>query len=154
MTTIVVSKPTDISNNYLQQIVDLVVAGGQIQRRGLREKILQADYTAFKLQDKNIICTATLKNPKPSYRTKIFNQAKVMASLKYEKELGYIVTNSDFEGNGHCKDLLKNFIPKISNQLIFATTRKPSMVHILAKFGFHQTGKTYYNDLQLLTNTI
>jgi predicted acetyltransferase len=74
-----------------------------------------------------------------------------MTSLKYEKELGYITTHPNYEGEGHCKDLLKTFFSKISSQSIFATTRKPAMVHILSKFGFQQTGNIYNKNLILLT---
>lgn len=151
MTTIVITKPTEISEKHLQQIIDLVVTGGQIKHKGLREKFLRADLIAYQIQVNDIICTATLKNPNSSYRTKVFNSAKAEKSSLYEKELGYIATHPDFEGQGHCKKLLKYFIPKISKHTIFATTRKPAMVHILEKFGFHQTGKIYNHDLKLLT---
>lgn len=149
--TTVISRPTDIKREHLRQIIDLVVTGGQIKRDGLQERILRADKVAYTLHDSKVICTATLKNPNNSYRTRVFNSAKAKTTLQYEKELGYIVTHPDFEKQGHCKNLLKIFFPKISANSIFATTRKPAMVHILGNFGFQQTGNIYDNDLTLLT---
>lgn len=150
MTTII-AQPKDIKADHLKQILDLIIKGGQVNPDGLQVKILRADLVAYILQDDHVICTATLKNPYLSYRKKIFNSAQAKSSSEYNKELGYIVTNPNFENKGHCQKLIKTFFNKISEHSIYATTRKPSMVHILGKFGFSQTGKIYNQDLKLLT---
>lgn len=153
MTTKIV-RPNDVEENYLNQIIDLVIAGGEIKvsKIQLRQYILRADLIAFSLLDSKIICTATLKNPFAPYKAKVFLAAKVSTNSKYNKELGYIATHSNFEGKGHCSNLLKLFIKHIPLNSTYATTRKPAMVHILNKFNFVQTGEIYNDDLMLLTH--
>lgn len=144
-------KPKEIKKEHLKQIIHLVASGEQVNQNGLQEKLLHADLIAYKLQGNTVIATATLKNPLQSYKTRVFNSANVpQISRIYDKELGYIITNPDFENNGHCQDLLKRFFSKIASYNQFATTRKPSMAHILGKFGFVKTGKKYKTDLELL----
>ena len=147
-----ISKPNEICEEYLSQIIDLIVKGGQIRsdKHGIRELILLADFIAYKLNNEVVICTATLKNPYLEYREKVFNLAGVKSDHTFIKELGYIVTHPDFENQGHCQSLLGSFFRLISHNSIYATTRKLSMIHILNKHGFLQTGTTYNNDLNLL----
>ena len=98
-----------------------------------------------------IVSTATLKNPRDAYQTGVFESAGVASDKEwYNKELGYIATDKKYEGNRLCQKLLAELIPLIKNQSLFATTRKPSMAHILAKHGFEKLGNTYKKDLELL----
>jgi hypothetical protein len=146
-----ITRPTEIDPVHLFQIMELIISGGQIKRDGLQERILRADLIAYKLQDEMVICTATLKNPSPTYVKKVFTLAKVASSIIFNKELGYISTHADFAGSGHCQNLLSEFFFKIGEFPMFATTRKQAMVHILSKFGFNISGITYNQDLTLLT---
>lgn len=146
-----ITLPDEIDNDHLIQIMDLIINGGQIRRDGLQERILRADLVAYEIQDEMVICTATLKNPSPTYAKKVFTLAKVISSINYNKELGYIATHPDFEGRGHCQNLLTEFFGRIGESPMYATTRKQAMLHILGKFGFKITGITYNQDLNLLT---
>lgn len=147
-----ISKPHDIDEEYLSQIVDLIVRGGQIKgnSQSIRILISQADLVGFVMLEEIVICTATLKNPYQEYKEKVFNLADVDSSNNYHKELGYIVTHPDFENQGHCQQLLTTIFYKIRSQPIYATTRKPSMIHILGKLGFRRSGNLYNHDLSLL----
>jgi hypothetical protein len=147
----IIARPTEINSDHFQQIIELVVNGQQVKRDGLKERILRADWVAYNLQDNIVICTATIKNPNQTYIAKVFKSAMASSSDNYKKELGYIATHSDYENRGHCQNLLKEFFIKTSIQPIFATTRKPSMVHILTKMGFSVIGNIYNKDLKLLT---
>ncbi len=147
-----ITQPIEIEPDNLFQIIELVINGGQVRREGLRERIMRSDLVAYKLHGNIVICTATIKNPHANYTRKVFTSAKVLSSNKYRKELGYISTHNDFEGLGNCQDLLKTFFNSIGHFPMYATTRKPSMVHILRKFGFNVIGITYNQDLILMTN--
>jgi predicted GNAT family N-acyltransferase len=146
-----ITRPSEIDPGHLFQIIELVINGGQIRRDGLQERILRADLVAYELLDDKVICTATLKNPSSTYIKKVFTLAKAAPSLHYNKELGYISTHPDFEGSGHCQNLLSEFFLRIGESPMYATTRKQAMVHILDKFGFNIAGITYNQDLILLT---
>ncbi len=148
-----ICKPHEIDEEVMDQIINLILQGGQIKsgRSGIRELISLADSVAYKIYYNVVIGTATLKNQFPEYKEKVFNLAKGPSPNSYQKELGFIVTHPDFENQGHCKDLLGEFFKRISSYTIYATTRKESMKHILSKLGFMQTGTVYNNDLSLLT---
>jgi hypothetical protein len=147
---IIINTPAQINDNNLNQIINLIIQGGQVTTKGLLDRIQRADFIAYKLEDNKVICTASLKNPNKTYIANVFDSAEIKKDLDYKKELGYIATHKDFENKGHCQELLKIFFDHISNNLIFATTRKPSMIHILEKFEFTKIGKIYNNNIQLL----
>lgn len=147
-----ICKPGEIDEGHLNQIIDLIIQGGQIKsdRLGIGILIQLADFIAYKLDNNLVICTATLKNQYPVYREKVFSLAGAQSAQLYAKELGYIVTHPNYENQGHCQELLESFFHKIKVSSIFATSRKPAMVHILSKFGFRQKGVLYNHDLMLL----
>ena len=147
-----ICKPIEIEEDVLDQIIDLIVQGGQIKsnRSGIMLLLSLADYVAYKIYYNVVICTATLKNQFPEYKEKVFNLANGPSPNRYQKELGFIVTHPDFENQGHCQSLLGEFFKRICSNSIYATTRKASMKHILCKFGFRQTGTVYNDDLTLL----
>lgn len=144
--------PSRINESYLLQIIDLIKSGGQVNtsKEKLKEYLMRSECIAYELIDNKIICTATLKNPFNSYTTKVFNYAEAKANHSLLKELGYIVTHHDYQNKGHCSNLLKKFLQNISQIPMYATTRKPEMVHLLKKYEFIQIGKTYNNDIKLL----
>lgn len=87
-----------------------------------------------------------------SYRNKVFKSAGVDNDQEnYKKKIGYIVTHPDYEGKKLCQRLLNVFIPTVDRHNIFATTRKPSMAHILGKYGFKKSRITYNKGLDLFT---
>ena len=60
-----------------------------------------------------------------------------------------IVTKREYEGKKLCQNMLEELIPMVNSENVFATTRKPSMAHILSKFEFSKEGKTYKKDLNV-----
>lgn len=150
MTTII-DIPKNISKDLLPKLLDLIETGSQVDPEGLEERIMNADLIAILVDNDKIVTTATLKNPLTSYRYKVFKSAGVDNEKEnYKKELGYIVTHPDYEGQKLCQKLLSELVNKIGTHNIFATTRKQSMIHILNKYGFNKTGTTYNKDLHLL----
>ncbi len=148
-----ISKPNEIEEEFLTQIVELIVGGGQIKgdRQTIRILIAFSDLVGFMTLDDIVICTATLKNPYIEYKEKVFNLAEVKLSNNYHKELGYIVTHPNFENQGHCQKLLTTIFYQVRSLPIYATTRKPSMIHILNRLGFRTNGSVYNHDLSLMT---
>lgn len=147
----IIDKPSNIPADLFDQLLKLVEEGAQVDPDGLEERIINADLIAISVNGNAIVSMATLKNPAISYRDKVFKSANVGENKGlYEKELGYIVTNPDYEGQGHCQRLLNEFMPYIAAYKIFATTRKDAMAHILTKLGFQKFGDIFKNDLQLL----
>lgn len=150
MTTII-DKPANIDKDLLIQLIDLVEKGDQVQRHFIERGVETADLIALLVDNREILSSATLKNPLKSYRDNVFQLAKA-DNLNREnlQELGYIVTNPKHEGKKLCQTLLTEFFKTIEDRQMFATTRKPSMAHILKKFDFTKLGDTYKTDLDLL----
>lgn len=150
MTTLI-EKSENIDKNLLVHLIDLIELGDQVERRFIERGIETADLIALFIDNGEILCSATLKNPLKSYRDNIFRLAKADESnLDNLQELGYIITNHNYEGQKLCQKLLTEFFKTIGNTKMFATTRKPSMAHILNKFEFIKSGINYKTDLQLL----
>ncbi len=149
---ILIDSPRNIDKEILTELIDLIVLGGQVKRAFIEKGIKSADLIAIMFDNDIIVSSATLKNPKASYKQKVFDSAKCspLNSDSYKKELGYIVTNPDYESRGYSQKLLNDFLRPFSNEKIYATTRKPAMVHILKKLNFIKAGITYNRDLKLL----
>ena len=113
--TTTINSPSDIKAKHLTQIIDLVKTGGEVKtsKDDLRKYLLRADLIAYELDNDKVVCTATLKNPFTSYKTKVFNKAKATSAEKNEKKLSYIATHPDYEGKGHCSNLLKQFFQSV-----------------------------------------
>ncbi len=152
MTTLI-DIPKNIDKTLLVQLIDLVEEGDQVERHFIERGIETADLIALLVDNNIVLSSATLKNPLKSYRENVFHLAGVDNEINnYLQELGYIITNPKHEGNKLCQTLLLEFFKVIKDKSIFATTRKPSMVHILKKFDFNKLGTTYKKDLELLVH--
>ena len=148
---VIIEKPEHISTDLFEQLLKIIEEGCQVDPEGSDERIKIADLVAILLDGDIIVSTATLKNPATSYRNKVFKKANFgKFKEQYEKELGYIVTNPKYEGQGQCQRILSEFIPMLKEYKMFATTRKSAMEHVLIKFGFRKEGETYNKDLNLL----
>jgi len=147
---IIIDKPTNFSKTQLGELRKLIKTGGEVDTEWLETRVIHADLIGVVIKDHKIVATATLKNPSTNYRDRVFASAKTANGNAYAKELGYIVTHPDFEGQKLCQTLLSELMPKVNTQKIYATTRKPSMNHILSKYGFKITGEKYKEDLNLL----
>lgn len=148
---IIIDKPGNFSIKVLNDVISLIVLGGQIKAPDAKVGIHRSALLAVLQIDGQVVATACFKNPRQSYRERVFTEAMVPdLVVDYLHELGYIVTRPGFEGNGYCQRLLGMLMPHIVDQKLFATTRKAEMAHILEKLGFSQNGEVYKKDLRLL----
>lgn len=146
----IIDTPANIDKNLLNQLIELVEKGDQVERRFIKRGIESASLIGIFVDQNEIYSSVTLKNPLNSYSGKVFKLAGVnQTTLNNFQELGYIITNPKYERRGLCQNLLTDFFKIISGEQMFATTRKPSMIHILQKFGFIKLGNTYKKDLNL-----
>lgn len=150
---IIVEKPNNIDKGILDQFVDLVDSGEQVQKKFIVRGVNRAELIALFIDSDEVIAAAALKNPLPSYRNGVFKLAGVENEdvNTFTKELGYIVTKPKYEGRKYCQKALLALFDNIGDTRMFATTRKPSMAYILRKFGFEKLGNTYKSDLELFT---
>ncbi|MFH6988477.1 hypothetical protein ACHRVW_12100 [Flavobacterium collinsii] len=147
----IIRKPNKVSADYMMQILDLLDQGNQLSIKGIEKRLIKADLIAMIVDGDKVLTVAALKNPEPNYKRTVFKSAGAGdIEPQFEKELGYIVTHPEFEGQKLCQKLLSIFIPQINGSNLFATTRKDSVIHILGKFGFSKVGEPYKDGLNLL----
>ena len=142
----------DISKTHIEDLVALIKSGEQVAKEAyIRRGLLRSEFIAIGLKQNEVIVSVTLKNPLVSYVTRVFTAAGTQSlAANYSKELGYIVTKPQYEGQGLCQALLRYVFAERSVSKAFATTRKEAMCHILEKFDFQKTGDVH-GDLQLMT---
>ncbi|AEV99704.1 hypothetical protein Niako_3398 [Niastella koreensis GR20-10] len=129
-----IEQPKNIPAGLKTQLIDFIASGSQVDRHFVERGIPRAALISITFDQDVIACTATIKNPVNSYREGVFTDAKVDKLLNmYRLELGYIVTRKEYEGNKLCQNLLSHLMPKVAKENIFATTKKPEMIHILKK---------------------
>jgi predicted GNAT family N-acyltransferase len=147
---IVINSPKNFTEKQLVQLEKLILSGSQVKAVGLMDRILKAHEIAVYIDQDQVVASAILKNPALSYRNKVFKKAEVSnLASEYINEVGYIVTSENHRGRKLCQKLLAQLLEKNKSISIFATTRKPEMMHILEKFHFEKTGVTYDKDLSL-----
>ncbi|QEM06187.1 hypothetical protein DIU31_022695 [Mucilaginibacter rubeus] len=148
---LLIDKPAEFSNQIIKQVQELIQEGGQIKPELIKVGLHRAALLAVILKGDLVISVCCLKTPLSSYRDSVFKDAGVPEMKDdYNAELGYVVTHSDYEGLKLCQQLLTAMFPHLNDKAIFASTRKPAMIHILGKFGFKPVGKVYKQDLSLL----
>lgn len=147
---IIVTNPSEIKKKHFDQIICLITKGGQVSKYGLNERLLNSEKIAYKFFGSKILSVAAIKNPNKSYKTRVFRLSKVNLIKEYNYELGYIVTDPDYEGKGYCQKVVSALLKKTKGLDMYATTRKSSMVHILKKHGFVKKGKVFKKGLTLM----
>lgn len=147
---IIIDAPASFSTTIYEQVISLIETGGQIRKEYIRIGMHRALLLGVILDGDLVVCTCTLKNPQISYRTNVFKLAGIEANAIYKEELGYITTHRNYEGQKLCQKLINEMWPILKTKLLFATTRKDAMRHVLAKYGFQAAGRVYKKDLQLM----
>ncbi|MGC4100877.1 hypothetical protein [Ferruginibacter sp.] len=150
---ILIIPPSGLSSVQRSKLIDHIAAGEEVNKDYVEIGLPRSQLVGLMLSGDEIISSAVFKNPLASYTDKVFRKAKVDGALNYRYELGYIATNRKFERKGFCQGLFKAFFPHINHLNFFATSRKPSMIHILQKFGMESTGEIYDDDLCLLIHS-
>jgi hypothetical protein len=148
---ILIDKPAAFSSPIIKQVQDLIQEGAQIKPQLIKIGLHRAPLLGIILKEDLVVCVCCLKAPLSSYRDGVFKDAGV-SEMKddYNAELGYAVTHPGHEGLKLCQKLLTSMFPLLKGKAIFASTRKPAMMHILGKFDFKPVGKVYKQDLNLL----
>lgn len=149
MGEIKIKKPSKCTEEELNEFYKMVVEGGQVEVRGLRERIKRAAFLAFYYERKVLIGIGALKRPQESYKKKVFRRAGVPGkSGEYELELGWVYIKPEHRRRGVCSSLLHQLILMTGSKKVFATTRKDNfpMKRVLERIGFRKVGKPYKLD--------
>lgn len=145
----VIAIPSQIDETTLTRLVKFINSGGEVNTTV--QALKRAYRIAYYTDEGKIVCSAVIKTPVKTYVNRIFKESQSeLDQDEFPVELGYITTAKEYEGNKVCQHLLNQLSLHWKSKNIFATTRKPSMIHILNKHGFQKTGLTYKENLNLL----
>ncbi len=137
--------PTECLPQELAEFETIVVAGGQVQERGLNGLIRAAKWLGFGLIDGVLASVAAIKQPRASYRDGVFKKARSPEIAQcFVVEFGWACTLETYRKKGLSSGLADVLLADIRAP-IFATTGESNkmMKHILVKRGFQISGDPY-----------
>lgn len=134
--------PAECLQRELAEFREIVVAGGQVQKQGLDELLCAAKWLGFGLIDGVLASVAAIKQPRASYRDRVFAEARSPEiAERFVVEFGWACTRDAYRNKGLSSELADVLLADIRTP-IFATTGESNerMKHILAKRGFQISG--------------
>jgi GNAT superfamily N-acetyltransferase len=130
MVTSSIFLPPDCTPQALAEFEKLVVEGGAVNPEGLVERIRNASRLLFlRTPDGELVGTGALKYPRPTYRNKVFADARATVSAdEYPVELGWVVVAKTYQGRRLSTRIVGELLAFARNENIFATTRTDERV--------------------------
>src|SRR5262249_36459107 len=139
-------EPSDCTARTLADFEALVIEGGAVNPEGLGQRIRKAFRLLFlRGSDDQLIGVGALKHPRPSYRNRVFADARATVSAdEYPVELGWVVVAKSHQGRRLSTRIVGELLPVARNENIFATTRADKRVLSFAfDYGFKINGKPF-----------
>ena len=138
----------EIPGEIYDQIVDLILLGGEVERSGLESRLRNVVRFQLAFDGKKLIGILALKKPLQAYKRIIARKAELSGHElekfnKIEHEAGYLVVHPSYRGMGIADKL--NFY--LQDTKMFATTKSLKVERIMKKYGFKQIGKPYSSDI-------
>lgn len=139
--------PSECSDLELNEFELLVSGGGEVDNRGLRWRILNADKLIF-IIDGNCVAVGAIKNPETPYKNNVFIKAGLGEANSYRLELGWLYVSEKDRGKGYAKAIMATIIKNLNGQSSFATTRadNKAMHHLFETFGYKNMGNPYKSE--------
>ena len=145
--SIIVRVSSECSEDEFYAFEKLVIDGGEVNSAGLQNRIKNAYFLAWALDDTGeMIGVAALKRPSKDYRATVFRKSQTKEEAKrYEKELGWIFVRKEFRRKGLATKLVDELLGAETPKSIYATARELNdpMLPLLKNFGFVQSGGQY-----------
>ncbi|MBA4190271.1 MAG: hypothetical protein C0467_19980 [Planctomycetaceae bacterium] len=138
--------PLQWSAGEMKCFEDLVRAGGVVETSGLSARLRRASVLACARDGNTVVAVAGMKNPLPSYRSRIALMAGFeLAPERFPHELGWFYVHPDYRGRGLSELLANECLAAGPSNGVFATahaTNEP-IKQTLLSCGFHQVGGAY-----------
>jgi predicted GNAT family N-acyltransferase len=136
--------PSGLSKADFATCIALIKAGSAVNAARAERELPEAILVSILREDGRIVGVGVVKKQRPNYASSIASADK--SGFKFDTsihEIGYISVKQESEGRGHCQTLLRSLLQNFPARPVFATTYRPSMKHILGKFGFVSKGKEW-----------
>lgn len=151
--------PSDIETPTLQKIKQLITSGGEVSNIALDTNLSNAKNITFAQINEEVIAVVVLKNPNPSYTSKVFSLAGVSDKQNfYPYEVGYVYAIPEYRRSRVIFTLFHMFNDKLNGT--FATVRSDNApaIKLLNRCGYRNIGIPYkssrgaYNLLLYVSN--
>jgi hypothetical protein len=147
MTAKPVSKrPIDCTGFEIADFVSFVLAGGEVIKHGLENRVRSAAWLTFLRDASCLVGIAALKAPNTTYRNRVASSAGTDLSCStYPFELGWVFILPSARSNGYSQLVAKSALEGAEGNGVFATSRADNdhMHRTLFKIGFSITGSSY-----------
>lgn len=142
----VVREPAKLAGELLAEMVALLAAGGEIEVDGLEQRLKSAELVVLRSSGDRLIAMAAIKRPTLYYRNGVFRKAGLPPPSKsIDWELGYVVVDEEFRGNGLGPALVAVTAGQLAAPL-YSTSRSRTVQAALLALGFTQAGEPYTTD--------
>lgn len=141
-----IKKPSECSEEEIENFYQLVIEGDQVDIYGLRDRIKRAALLAFHYEGSTLAGIVAVKRPYEVYKEKVFQKAGVSQKTnEYNLEMGWAFTISEYREKNICSGLTRKLVSEFKSQNIFATVRTDNLAtqKILARNGFEKIGEPY-----------
>ena len=141
-----IREPDGCSDAEIAAFCCFVRQGGEVEERGLEDRVRRAKALAFLYVSGTLVGVAALKQPNQRYRDGVFKKAKVsQCTALFDLELGWVYVLPEYRGKHYSAVLSAAAKSQSNNASIFATTRSDNkpMQKTLERLGFKRIGNTY-----------
>ena len=137
------ASPSSLHDAELDDFVSLVLAGGEVTRNGLRNRVLNAECITFLREGNCLLGVGGLKRPSARHRAEVEVGAGVnLASEEFPFELGWVFILPSARGRKLSGQLCRPLVAAAGSSGIFATSREDrvGMHATLLNMGFKRAG--------------
>lgn len=135
-----IKDPAECSAKEIDDFEKMVLAGGEINVAGIRNRISDAELLAFYYCKEILVGVCAIKRPSGVYIKKVFNKAGVKELAgQCEYELGWAYVLPDCRHRKIITEIMTKLLEMRGNN-IYATTRNKYMKNLLQKFNFKCVG--------------
>ncbi|MCK4912142.1 MAG: N-acetyltransferase [Candidatus Omnitrophica bacterium] len=142
---IIVKSPKECSKEEINEFIKLVSEGGEVDIRGLEERVQRARNLFF-LKNPHLVAISAIKRFYQQYKNSIFEKAGCSdIANDYKFEMGWMYTKPISRRKGFSRDLLEVMLNQLKGISCYTIVGSENhiMQHMLESHGFNKVGKEY-----------
>lgn len=149
MPEICVAEPSEFQATEVNDFVSLVLVGGEVMARGLRNRVLRAEQLAFLREKGALLGVAGLKSPTKKHRREVADGSRTKIDDEtYPFELGWVFIVPNARNRRLSLPLCQPLVTASAGRGVFATSRAGNngMHSTLLKLGFARVGEEWSSN--------
>jgi len=145
---ILVKSPKECSQEEIDQFVNLVNEGGEVDKGGLGERVGRARNLFF-LKNPSLVAVSAIKCFYQQYKNSIFQKAGCSdIAGNYKFEIGWMYIKPESRRRGFGRNLLEAMMNQLKGISCYTIVGSDNhiMQHMLEIHGFNKVGKEYLSS--------